>query len=341
MLSNYGRLSIEDKKFFDKLRDSLIAEIKGMNQNYIGVQKALKYVHKYSELSTWANFTQTEFSEIKKYIAPNISGEIDIESARTFDYLCYRFASTRFYSSNDFKKVAQTIYKIAFYLINIKGHIHEVSQHKSTLEYMTSEDFMNNLTITRVDEVREEIRDLIRFIDPSAFDPLITDFKDKISSFDDADETPVDLRVTIDDFKSLEEKAKFYIENHPDEPLVKEVSTMNKPTIEAINKFKNEVIKIAKSADEYNSVFSDDNSLVVFIRKNIPFNLVAVNEFLGHLKILGFNGDQVNYAKELLVFISQNGQFCRQDLLREELNFGVLFNSIQINALLNEIESRI
>ncbi len=341
MLSNYGKLNIEDKKFFENLRDSLIAEIRGMNQNYIGVQKALKYVHKYSELSTWANLTQTEFAEIKKYIAPNISGEIDTESARTFDYLCYRFASTRFYASNDFKKVAKAIYKIGSYLINMKGHIHEVFEHKPTLEYMTSNDFMNNSTITRIDEVREEIRELIRFIDPSAFEPLITDFRDKISSFDDADEMPVDLRITIDDFKTLEEKVKFYIENHPEEPLVKEISNMVKPTTNAINMFKNQVIKIAKTADEYNSAFADDKLLVVFIRKNIPFNPVAVNAFLESLRNLGFNNKQIIYVKELLIFISQNGQFSRQDLLREELNFGELFNSIQINDLLNEIEKRI
>ena len=341
MLSHYGKLTIEDKKFFEELRDSLIVEIKNLNQNYIGVQRALKYVHKYSELSTWANFTQTEFAEIKKYIAPNISGEIDLESARSFDYLCYRFASTKFYSSNDFMKVAKSIYKIGSYLITFKSHINEVYQHKQTLEYITSETFINDSTITRVDEVRKEIRELIRFIDPSAFEPLITDFKDQISSFDDADETPVDLRITIDDFKTLEEKVKFYIESHPEEPLIKEVTMMVKPTEESIVKFKNEVIRIAKTADEYNSIFSEDNSLVVFIRKNIPFNPKVVSEFLEHLKTLGFNEEQIAYAKELLIFISQNGQFTRQDLLREELNFGGLFNNIQINTLLKEIESRI
>ena len=79
---------------------------------------------------------------------------------------------------------------------------------------------------------------------------------------------------------------------------------------------------------------------MVFIRKNVPFNPEAKNGFLNHLKELGFNDEQVAYANELLVFISQNGQFSRQDLLREELNFGEIFNNIQINNLLAEIESR-
>lgn len=93
--------------------------------------------------------------------------------------------------------------------------------------------------------------------------------------------------------------------------------------------------------DEYNSVFSKDNSLVVFIRKNVSFNTEGKNKFLNHLKELRFNDEQVTYANELLVFISQNGQFSRQDLLRDELNFGEIFNSIQIQKLLKEIESRL
>lgn len=341
MLNNYGKLSIEDKKYFERLREQLIAEIREMNKNYIGVQKALKYVHKYSELSAWSDFTQTEFAEIKKYIAPNLSGEIDLESARMFDYLCYRFASTKFYSSNDFKKVAQTIYRLGAYLINYKSHIYEVSQHKSTLEYMISKDFLNDSTVTKVDEIRDEIRNLIRFIDPSAFEPLITDFKDKISSFEDADETPVDFSVDPNEFQTLEEKVKFYINNHSNDLLVKEVSLMIKPTTDAVCKFKNEVIKMARSADEYNSVFPDDNTLIIFVRKNVPFNPVALNEFLEYLKTGGFNDDQISYTKELLIFISENGKFSREDLLREELNFGALFNSVQINTLINEIEKRI
>lgn len=341
MLTNYGKLPIEDKKHFEELRDDLINEVKAMNQNYIGVQKALKYVHKYSDLSNWINFTQTEFAELKKYIAPNLSGEIDLETARTFDYLCYRFASNRFYLNNIFKKSTHTIYIFGTYLINNKTHIHEVSLHKPALEYMITDAFIKDSTVTRVNEIREEIRELIRFIDPSAFQPIVTDFRDEISSFNDADETPVDFTITIDDFKTLEEKVKFYVESNPEEPLVKEVSTLTKPTEDSISKFKNEVINIAKSAEEYISVFPDDDSLAVFIRKNVPFNPISVNEFLENLYAEGFDTEQVKYAKELLVFISQNGKFSRQDLLLEELNFGAIFNNIEINKLLEEFDSRI
>lgn len=59
------------------------------------------------------------------------------------------------------------------------------------------------------------------------------------------------------------------------------------------------------------------------------------------LKLKGFNDVQLSYVKELMLFISQNGKFDRTDLLREELNFNNIFNSIEINNLLNEIEKRV
>ena len=340
MLAHYANLDIEDKKFCETIRNEVIAEVKGMNQNYIGVHANLKYVHRYSELTGWVNFAQTEFAEVKKYIAPNITGEIDLESARAFDYLCYKFAAARFYHGKDFKKAAKTIYLLSTYLINNKSHISEVASRKDSLDYASSDEFINESNVTKVDAIRNELRDLMRFIDPKEFEPIITDFKDVINSSGDAVEEEVDFKVTIEDFKTLSEKTLFYIQEHPDEPLVKEVQNIIKPTKQAIKKFKSEVVKIAKTAEEYNEAFKEDNDLVVFIRKNLELNPEAVDKFAQIFIDKGFNEMQVRYIRELLLFISQNGYFTRQVLLLEELNFKDLFNSDEIKLLIEEIESR-
>lgn len=57
--------------------------------------------------------------------------------------------------NTDFKKVAKTIYSLAMYLIEIKGHITEISEHREALSYVTSDDFLENSSVTKVDEVRE------------------------------------------------------------------------------------------------------------------------------------------------------------------------------------------
>ena len=123
--------------------------------------------------------------------------------------------------------------------------------------------------------------------------------------------------------------------------LVKQIQNLEKPTVDAIAEFKKEVIKIAKTAEEYNEIFKEDEDLVVFVRKNIEFIPSAIEAFLKQERARGYNEEQLRYIKELLLFISQNGDFKRNYLLRSELLFDELFNSSEILSLFEDIESRI
>lgn len=340
MQMHYSSLSIEDKKYCESLRHELVNEVKNMNRNYIGVINSLEYVDKYSNEDSWINLTQEKFIDIKKKIAPNVIGEIDLEEFRAFDYLCYKFADTRLNNSAYFKDTAKTIYELTRFLVDNKMHIDEVSKHKATLEYITSDEFIQSSSITKIDKCREEIRELMKYIDKEAIRPIISDFEDEISSFDDAEEEPVNFTTTIDDFKSLSEKIVFFINSHPELLLIKQIQNLIKPTSDAIAEFKKEVIKIAKSADEYNELFKEDNDLVIFVRKNIEFIPSAVDHFVCEERDKGFNDQQIAYIKELLIFISQNGNFKREYLIRPELSFTEIFNSVEINKLIQDIEKR-
>lgn len=342
MHTHYSQLDIENKQFFENLRASLIDEVKSMNPNFIGVHKNLEYVHKYSTLDTWYNFSQNDFADIKKHIAPNVTGEIEAEGTRTFDYICYKFASNKYYKNADFVKNAKMLYEIAKYLYNVKAYVDDVKDHKATLEYIMTDAFINDSTTTQINSVREEIRDLMRYIENQIMIPIITDFNDRISYFEDAVEAPVDLRVTIDDFKTLEEKLKFFIQENPDEPLVNEVKNLILPSVASIQSFRSQVSKIAKSVDEYNSLFKDDNDLIVFVRKNLEFNPAAVEEFINQEKECGFNDEQLTYTRLLLLYISKNGYFDLNALVTDEvLSFNELFDNIQINKLINDIKEHI
>lgn len=341
MQSHYSDLQIDDKKYYEGLRSDLVGEVKGLNRNFIGVQSNLEYVEKYSDVSGWLNFNQINFAELKKHVAPNIIGDIDIESARAFDYICYRFAASRYYLNNEFKKSAKTIYKLSSYLLDNKQHISQVAEHADTLKYVITEEFINDSTVKRVNEIREELRELMKYIEAEAFKPIISDFDDQISTFNDAEEEPVDFRITIDDFRTLAEKTKFIIQSDTNEPLVYQIQTMVKPTADAIKKLKEKIIKIAETAEEYNQEFATDMDLVRFVRKNVEINPVVVEEFMNKQREKGFNDTQIAYIKNLLLFIAQNGYFDKQDMLREELNFNGIFNSIEIKTLIDEIEERI
>lgn len=341
MQSSYSKLSIDDKKYYELLREDLISEVKKLNKNYIGVKSHLFEVDKYSKPDGWLNFDQQAYVEVKKAIAPNIIGEIDLESARAFDYLCYKFSATRIAAKKKFKKVAKTVYSLAAFLTTEKSHISEVQEHLNTLEYVKTDTFINDSEINRVDAIRQELRELMRFIETPPFRQIISDFDDEIVSFNDADEPDIDFRVTIEDFKTIEDKVLFFIQTNPNTELVNQIQNLIKPSEKAIESFKKEIIKIAKTADEFYSFFKDNNTIVTFIRKSLEFYPAAVEAFLKQERANGFDEAQILYIKNLLLFICQNGKFEKADLLKEELNFNGIFNNIQIKKLIEDIEERL
>ena len=102
--------------------------------------------------------------------------------------------------------------------------------------------------------------------------------------------------------------------------------------------FKSEVMKLAKSEEEYNDLFQDESDLVAFVRRNTGISSDAMAIFIERQVTKGFNERQEAYLKSLLNYIIQNGRFARSDLLKEELFFDNIFDSVTINALLNDIE---
>ena len=339
MQNNREKLSENERTYLNDLKSSLIAEVRSLNVNYIGVQKNLKYVEKYSKTESWNKLNQQINLEIRKHIAPNITGVIDLEASRLFDLLCYKFSATKFQKSNTFSSTAKAIYVIAAYLLDNKLHISEVKAHKETLDYIVTNEFLTNTNIVKMDEIRLDIRELMRFIEKVVMDPIISDFDDRIDKTNDADDEPVDF--TVDDFKSLKEKVESYIKKHDNDALVYQVMNFEKPTPNAIRGFKAEVMKFAKDENEYEELFEEEAKIPVFVRKITGISQNAEELFIQYESGKGFNERQLKYIMELLNYISQNGKFERKDLLREELNFGSLFNSVEINMLLNDIENRL
>ena len=300
MQNNRSKLNDTEKEYQKDIQNSLLEEVQSLNSNYIGVQKNLKYVEKYSKTENWNNLSQQMLLEIKKHIAPNICGVIDLESARFFDLLCYKFSATKFQKNNTFSSTAKSIYAIAAYLLDNKLHISEVESCKEILEYIITDEFLTNTSIVRMDNIRLNVRELMRYIEKEIIEPIISDFDDRIDKTNDAEDDPVDFTVTVDDFKTLKEKVEFYIKNHKNDVLVYQVMNFEKTTSIAIDAFRLEVIKMAKDEDEYKALFEHDMEIPIFVRKTVGICRAAMNTFIDFESNKGYNERQLNYIRELL-----------------------------------------
>ena len=178
----------------------------------------------------------------------------------------------------------------------------------------------------------------MRYIERKFIDPIISDFDDQISSFNDAPDKDVDFTITVDDFKSFDEKVRFYIHTHTNDNLINNIMNLQPYKESDILNFKDEIIKFSKSEEEYKSLFNSDKDIIYFIRRNVEINPLSIDNFINIQRLKGRTEAQLTYIEELIKYINKNGKFERKDLLKEELHFVGLFDNIQISSLLKDLE---
>lgn len=337
--SRHETLSEGDKILYQNLLLGLVDAVKTLNRNRVGVQSNLPYVEKYGAITPWLSFDQQRLSEIKKHIVRLIEGENDLQAAKVFDFLCYKFSETKYTSETEHKKTAKSLYAISKYLLHAKIHIDEVRQYEDTLKTIVTDKFLNNADASQVEKIREDIRILTRFIERDILEPIISDFDDNISSKDDAEyDKPFVSAINLDDFKTLKEKVQTLIVFNYEHPFVQDIKKLIRPSKKSFLDFRKKIVDIAKSVDEYNELFKTDNDIVKFVRKNVGIDPVAIDQFLRIQLEKGLNSQQLQFVKALLIFISENGGFEKNDLLREELDFRRIFNNLEISNLIDDIE---
>ena len=352
MQNKYNALSVEDKDRYKELKINLHKDVCGLNLNSIGVRNNLKSVEKFSNLQTWDDISKADYIEILEHIVPIFElPYFDDVNARLFDLLSYKFSSTKLNNEDEFGKVSKIIHNLDIFLLKNKMHIDAVSKCEKTLNYINSDEFLHNTSVNQMEKIRKEFRELMRYIDKEITEPIITDFDDKISSVAECvdigefnqhlgGEETVNQPLSILDFKSLKEQIIDYISLNSNDRLVYAISHLIKPDSSMVEGFREVIMKGAKGSEKWEDLFKSEEEVIVFIRKNVTLDGSSINTFIQRQKDKGFDEGQIQYVKELLVFISKNGCFTRRDLIQDDgLNyFGELFNSEEILSLLTDIE---
>lgn len=353
MQDKFNILSVEDKDRYKELKVDLHKDVCRLNKNSIGVRNNLKSVEKFSNLQAWDDISKADYIEILEHIVPIFElPYFDDVNARLFDLLSYKFSSTKLNKEDEFAKVSKIIHNLDIFLLKNKMHIDAVSKCEKTLNYINSDEFLHNTTVDKMEKIRVEFRELMRYIEKEITEPIITDFDDKISSVAEC----VDIGefnkhteggeksqepLTILDFKSLKEQVIDYIALNSNDRLVYSISHLIKPDNSMVNGFKEVIMRSAKGSEKWEDLFSSEEDVIVFVRKNITMDNDSINSFIQKQKDKGFDEEQIRYVNELLTFIQKNGYFSRDDLVQDDEYLGDLFNSEEIISLLEDIEETI
>ena len=344
MSRNVDHLTDKEYQFYTRLGNELWTKVDELNDNYLSVRNASEIVAHFKDKKSWGAITEEEQKDLNNVISYLVSEPIETKSALFVDRVFYQRMSSIFSKSKkDAWSSSDAIYKLAKSL-RAKSQIDDVLRHSDDLKYLTSQEFIEERDIEKIDSLREIVKELSKYVDLNTMKRIITDFEDKIKSTEDAPEKLIDFNFTVDDFKTPEEKLKFYILNHLENPFISKVRGLE-PLDESDYAFiEKEFKNVLDNEEEYSSLFVNNESLSIFVRKHVEPTQEAKEAFEMDCYNNGIRTEsdsddkrKLPYAKQLLRSVFKNGYLNRLDLLQGPLCFDKRLTSTEIQWLIKRI----
>lgn len=293
------------------LVDELVEAVEALNEDGYLVRMHLPYVHKYKNREVWQSIGELAQNDIKVHIAPIVKSLNDDELAKRFDLVMYTIQLAKLQNlgaKRGIKNVMQTAERLSKL-----GTIPEVKEKKTVIERVMTSEFWEEADIFDMDNVREELRELLKYLEKSTQKIYYTSFDDMIIS-----EESNGSMYNVNDLKSYRKKVEFYLKEHQNDLAIYKLRS-NKPiTEEDIKTLENVLFNELGSKSDYEKEYKE-TPVKVLVRKILGMDREAANEaFSEFLNNQNLNSKQIHFVKLIVDYIVKNGFIEDNRILMED-----------------------
>lgn len=193
-----------------------------------------------------------------------------------------------------------------------KLSIPQVMNKKKELQEAFSTNFWKGITVDKLEKLREDVRELVKFLDKDIRAMIETNFSDEVIDIGSG-------TIPKMQFKNYKERVIDYLNQNSDKnPVIKKIKNLEQLDSKDIDDLEHVFWKELGTKEEYDSV-SNGKSLGVFIRRIVGLSTDKVNEVLSdYLKTYNFNSRQEEFLNEIVNFVRENGDIEPKDLYESE-----------------------
>ena len=301
-----------NKAYYDRLKPMLFETVKAIraNSSRISVRQAMAYLDKYSDEKIWQCLSPVNGKEIKIHIAPLVEdNERANQYTKAFDSKMLNIELDYLVSNTigRARKDVAAVRLIAKYLLT-KASIPQIMEKSQQLNAAASEQFWTEPSVERLETLREDIRDLMKFLDDSEPITYLTRFSDE----------EVELEGTgagLFDIRTYREKVIDYLAAHSDNPVITKIKNLEQLTPSDLEELEFILWNELGTKNDYIKTARTDN-LAVFIRSLVGLSQQAINEKFGqYLNENVLNAQQQEFVKTIINYVNENGDIEASDLI--------------------------
>ena len=292
------------ENIYIKLKSQLFEEVAQLKDSHTSVKQKWEQVSKFRKQEAWHYLSPTDIQILKEEVSPILPKMPDSELAKKFDLLSlYTMLGTLDPDFNSSSYESQ-IRQIASALRK-KATIPEINAKMPLLNQMITSSFWENKSLSSLENMRIEIRELMKYLIGEEGNTFIVTLSDEIT--DNGTVSGFNTGVTY------KEKVLDFLKKETNHPVLQKIYELEKLSKEDIDEIERIMWKELGTKEDYNRYLereqlSENLSVAGFLRRSMGMDRKkAVRLFSEFISENDLTGDQEEFINSILNHICQNG----------------------------------
>lgn len=249
-------------------------------------------------------------AKVREELAPLIEPENDEVTALRFDALmfgielAYLIGKKHSRGHRDLKSKVSALSGVA--------NIPEIMEQAELINKILHTDYLANAGINEFEDIRENLRDLIKYIPKGPKIIYDTNFADEILAMEWKES-----ELENDDLKNYKAKAEYYVRQHQDNEAIAKLKSNQPLTSEDIKNLENIMWSEIGTKQDYEAEYGE-KPLGEFVREIVGLDMTAAKEaFAEYLDETNLDSRQIYFVNQIVEFIVHNGMMKDLSVLQE------------------------
>ena len=287
----------------------MLSKVQELNRENFAVRLHLRYVEKFSDPKSYETLTYEDTLLMGSELAPLVAPDQDDAKAIRFDALMYgielayligkKYARAR----NDLLGKVRGIASVA--------NIPEIMAQSELLNKILNTDYLDNAGINEFEHIRENLRDLVKYI-PYSKHVYETNFTDEVLSMEWHES-----ELENDDLQNYKAKAEFYVRQHQDHLVIAKLKKnvpLTQLDVETLEKI---LWSEVGTREDYEAEYGK-KPLGEFVREIVGLDMNAAKEaFAQYLNGTTLDSRQIYFVNQIVEYIVHNGLMKDLSVLQE------------------------
>lgn len=284
-------------------------QVKELPRDNFTVRQHLKYVDLYSVQANYQALTYEDTLIVREEVAPLILPDGDEPSAVRFDALMYGI-ELAYLIGKKHGRARSDLYKKVSGIASV-ANIPEIQAQSDLINKILKTDYVDNAGINEFEEIREKLRDLMKYI-PRTVIKYDTNFTDELLSTE-WNESELDN----EDLKNYKAKAEYYIRQHQDNIAIAKLKTNQPLTSTDVKTLEQILWQEVGTRQDYEQEIGA-KPLGEFVREIVGLDMNAAKKaFSEYLNDANLDSRQIYFVNQIVEYIVHNGMLKDFSVLQE------------------------